>query len=90
VSRSAKRIICSDESSSLIKGRYNLEFERELPDNFELIPSGHILGSTALRIHSDHGRILFTGDFCPRDRLFLKGFRPPKAEVTTFLTLKRS
>ncbi len=88
VSRSAKRVICSDETALLVSGRYHIEFEREMPEGFELVPSGHILGSTALLLHSDQGRLLFTGDFSPRDRLFLKGFKPPKAEIlileTTF------
>jgi len=88
VSRSVKRVVCSDGTASIVAGRYGLEFRRERPEGFELVPSGHILGSTALLIHSDSGRILYTGDFCTRDRLFIKGFRPPKAEVlileTTF------
>ncbi len=49
----------------------------ELKD-VEMIDSGHILGSTAFLIG---GKILYTGDVNNLDRLFLKGFRPPKADI---------
>ncbi len=47
-------------------------------EDVELIDSGHILGSRAALIED---RILYTGDLNVRDRLFLKGFTPPKADV---------
>jgi putative mRNA 3-end processing factor len=88
VPRGKKKILCSYETSQLIKRRYNMDIEIQDEHGMELIPSGHILGSTSLLMDSKEGRILYTGDFCNRDRFFLKGFKPPKADVlileTTF------
>ncbi len=44
----------------------------------EAYDTGHILGSTAFLIG---GKILYTGDINNLDRAFLKGFRPPQAEI---------
>ncbi len=44
----------------------------------ELLDSGHILGSRAALIEDE---ILYTGDVNVRERLFLKGFKPPKAKI---------
>ena len=56
---------------------------------FELINSGHILGSSSLLIKTDK-KILYTGDVNTRDRLFIKGFKPRDCDVlileTTFGT----
>lgn len=88
VPRKKKNILCSYETSQIIKSRYNMDFEMQEEHDMEMIPSGHILGSTSLLVHSKGGRILYTGDFCNRDRFFLKGFKPPKADAlileTTF------
>jgi len=45
--------------------------------DIDLIDSGHILGSTAFLIE---GKILYTGDINLNDRIFLRGFRPPKCD----------
>ncbi len=52
-------------------------FEGE-ESHVELFDSGHILGSRATLIEEE---ILYTGDVNVRDRLFLKGFEPPKAKI---------
>lgn len=46
--------------------------------DIEMIENGHILGSRAFLID---GKILYTGDINIFDREFLRGFRPPQADI---------
>lgn len=46
-------------------------------DGFELVDSGHILGSRGLLFDD----IFYTGDICTRDRGFLRGARIPRCKV---------
>ncbi|MEM4312039.1 MAG: MBL fold metallo-hydrolase RNA specificity domain-containing protein [Nitrososphaerales archaeon] len=63
-------ILTSKETQYIAKERnFYLENTRDELEGFELINSGHILGSKALRIYRE---ILYTGDFCLRDRAFLR------------------
>ncbi|MGQ9513770.1 MAG: exonuclease [Thermoproteota archaeon] len=69
--------ICSEETALLaaIKG---VDLRMASLPGVELFPSGHILGSMAMRVgHS----ILYTGDICDRSRGPIQGFDPPKAET---------
>lgn len=69
--------VSSKETAALAAVR-GLRYEPREVEGVELVDSGHILGSRATLIE---GEVLCTGDFCPRDRAFLKGFRPPRARV---------
>ena len=54
---------------------------RNIADNIkdiEIIDAGHIAGSKSFLIE---GKILYTGDINLNDRIFLKGFKPPKADI---------
>jgi putative mRNA 3-end processing factor len=77
-------VLCSRETAGLLINKYyapiKLLKENDLPINFKLIESGHILGSSALLIEADE-KILYTGDFCNNSRFFLNGFKPQKADV---------
>jgi putative mRNA 3-end processing factor len=86
VPKNVREILCSEETAQIIRSRYNRKISVVQNNSFEFIPSGHILGSTSLLINSSEGRILYTGDFCTRDRFFIKGFKPPKAEVLVLET----
>jgi putative mRNA 3-end processing factor len=46
----------------------------------DLFDAGHVPGSRAALVRGDR-RILYTGDVCTRDRLYLDGFDPPGADV---------
>lgn len=46
----------------------------------DLLDAGHVPGSRAALIRGDRD-ILYTGDVCTRDRLYLDGFDPPEADV---------
>ncbi len=74
-----ERILASPETSKLASARgYNMERYDESLDGFELIDSGHILGSKGLLID---GKIFYTGDVSIRDRAFLKGAKIPRCEI---------
>lgn len=69
--------ICTNLTAKILSERFDIEIDRQESDRIELFNSGHILGSSAALIDDS---ILYTGDFSPRDRLYLEGFQPPQAE----------
>jgi putative mRNA 3-end processing factor len=84
---SKKKVLTSWETLLLAKARSRSVGENYEHEKFELLNAGHVLGSRALLYHGSK-TVLYTGDFCTRDRHFLKGFKPPDADVliieTTF------
>lgn len=59
--------------------------DESLPDRVthpavDLYDAGHVPGSRAALIRGDR-RILYTGDVCTRERLYIEGFDPPPADV---------
>jgi len=47
---------------------------------FSQIPSGHIIGSTALVIESPDSKIIYTGDVSIRNKGFIEPFKPEKCD----------
>ncbi|MFB6309600.1 MAG: MBL fold metallo-hydrolase RNA specificity domain-containing protein [Salinirussus sp.] len=54
--------------------------DRTLHPHIELFDAGHVPGSRAALIEAEQS-VLYTGDVCTRDRLYLSGFDPPAADV---------
>jgi len=57
--------------------------ERVVPLEHELIRSsnaGHMLGSNMFMLNAGQ-KVLYTGDYCPQDRLGMEGARPQKCDV---------
>lgn len=77
VKSDADRVVCSDLTRRITEERFNVDIETSNPDSVELIPSGHIIGSSAALIND---RTLYTGDVSLRDRAYLDGFEPVDAE----------
>ncbi len=77
--RARGRIYASRETIGLarIRGMRYYNIVEDLKD-VEIFETGHILGSTAFLIE---GKILYTGDINNNDRIFLKRFRPPQADI---------
>lgn len=48
---------------------------------FKQKSSGHIVGSTALKIESSEGKLVYTGDVSIRDKGFLEPFSPEKCDI---------
>lgn len=74
-------IVCSPLTAALAEARLDRTIpHHDTASNITLIPSGHIVGSRAALIEDEY-RYLYTGDVCTRDRLYLDGFQPVRADV---------
>lgn len=72
-------LLASEETAFLAGKRgFQLEIMNNIPEDFELINSGHILGSSGLLIGK---KLFYTGDFTTRSRAFMKGCKPVDCEV---------
>jgi len=56
---------------------FRLDDHSEHADGFEMVDSGHILGSKGLLF----GETFYTGDVCTRDRGFLRGAKVPRCKT---------
>ncbi len=74
-------IACSPVTAALAETRRDLLIDPAVPEEIELLDSGHIDGSRAALIRDGDRRILYTGDVAVRDRYGLEGFAPPSADV---------
>ncbi|MFB6245085.1 MAG: MBL fold metallo-hydrolase RNA specificity domain-containing protein [Candidatus Nanohaloarchaea archaeon] len=75
-------VVCSETTARLAEARTGEKINRvETPGEIELIESGHILGSRSVFVETEGERILYTGDFSPRNRQYLEGFQPQKCDV---------
>jgi putative mRNA 3-end processing factor len=71
-------ILSSQETNKLANLRgYTMENHVDSIPDFDLVDSGHILGSKGLFFDD----LFFTGDICTRDRGFLKGAKIPKCKT---------
>ena len=71
-------ILSSHHTQEIARLRgFDMKNHVENMDGFELIDSGHILGSRGLLFDD----IFYTGDICTRSRGFLQGARVPKCKI---------
>lgn len=73
-------VIASQTTAKILSERTGSKVEASQHPDFELIPSGHILGSRAALFGEDE-RVLYTGDVSLQDRAYMEGFEPPEADV---------
>lgn len=73
-------VVCSETTAALAEARTGQEIKRSNEAEIDLVPSGHIIGSTAA-VFGGEKRYVYTGDVSMRDRLYLDGFDPPEADV---------
>ncbi len=71
------KTVCSDLTHKILGERFSSKIENTEKQGVELFPSGHIVGSSAALIED---KILYTGDVSTRDRCYLDGFKPVKAD----------
>ena len=81
-------VISSHETKMLLKNIVSNYSEANFHDtysigNTEFIQksSGHIIGSTALHINSDEGKLIYTGDVSIRNKGFIEPFKPEKCDT---------
>lgn len=77
---SDSEVVCSELTARLAGARADKEVKRINSDRVNLIPSGHILGSSAALIEGKKD-VLYTGDVSLRDRVYLDGFEPVSADI---------
>ncbi|MFB6145722.1 MAG: MBL fold metallo-hydrolase RNA specificity domain-containing protein [Candidatus Nanohaloarchaea archaeon] len=76
--KDAENVVCSDLTAEIASKRFDIDImHSDTHESVELIPSGHILGSSAALIDNS---VLYTGDVSMRDSAYLEGFKPVKAE----------
>lgn len=81
---SEERIIMSEETAQLAKARgYDLGLPTQNVDGVELLDSGHVLGSRAIRIDDE---LFYTGDASGRERGFLGKCKTKPARVLVMET----
>jgi putative mRNA 3-end processing factor len=79
-----ERIIASELTTELAKARgYDLGDTTEVAEGVELLDSGHILGSRAIRIQDE---VYYTGDASGRPRAFLGKCRTRQARILVMET----
>jgi len=66
--------VLSSDETALFAAAKGIDLRVSSFPDADLIPTGHILGSMALRIDE----VLYTGDVCDRNRGPILGFDPPK------------
>lgn len=77
-SNSSRKILASRATAVIANSRgHDLETPIETPEEYNLVDTGHILGSRGFLIPDE---LFYTGDISIRERAFLKGLRPPKAK----------
>ncbi|QKQ98256.1 mRNA cleavage and polyadenylation specificity factor-like protein [Candidatus Nanohaloarchaea archaeon] len=80
VHRGENPVIASEVTRKLAEARTEKNIAAASSESFELIPSGHIIGSTAAKF-GEEKEYLYTGDVSLRDRAYLEGFEPVSADV---------
>lgn len=81
-------LFCSDLTLRCMRGRvkskksknYLESVERGEHPQVSASSAGHILGSNMFMLDTGQ-KVLYTGDFCPQDRLDIEGARPQKCDV---------
>lgn len=77
-SKNGGTILSSIETNKIANLRgFRMENHVEKIDDFQLVDSGHILGSKGLLFDD----VFYTGDICTRDRGFLVGAKIPKCKT---------
>ncbi|EGQ43027.1 MAG: hypothetical protein J07AB43_10160 [Candidatus Nanosalina sp. J07AB43] len=78
--QSRSQVVCSELTAKLTEARTGEEVDRLEEHDIKLIPSGHILGSTAA-LFGGEKKYLYTGDVSMRKTAYLDGFNPVSADA---------
>jgi putative mRNA 3-end processing factor len=78
--KSKGKILSSSQTTKIARARgYDIADAIEEHDSFDLIDTGHILGSRGLLVGGD--KVFYTGDISIRERAFMKPARLPHAQT---------
>lgn len=73
-------IVASTETVALARLRTGKNFRKREAENVRLLDAGHIYGSSMFLIEEE-ARILYTGDFCTKQKVYLHRAMPQKVDV---------
>lgn len=73
--------IASEETIAFARERGGLHLRAAASPRVTLLNAGHMVGSSMVSVETSAGKLLYTGDFSTRDRLFLKGAEPEKTDI---------
>lgn len=73
-------IVASEETVRIAELRTGRSFLHADDERVEMLEAGHIYGSRMFLIHED-ATILYTGDFCTKQKIYLNRARPHRADV---------
>src|SRR5688572_11514029 len=78
--KAKSKILCSSQTARIAQARgYDIADAVEEQEGFDLIDTGHILGSRGLLIGGD--QVFYTGDISIRERAFMKPAKLPNAKT---------
>ena len=72
--------LCSDITRDFIGLRKGKQVQTYTDRQVTMLDAGHIPGSSMFLVEGER-RVLYTGDFCTRDRQSIKGARPVKCDI---------
>ncbi|MDZ7730344.1 MAG: mRNA cleavage and polyadenylation specificity factor-like protein [Natrialbaceae archaeon] len=82
----AEPVICSPETAAIIDARAGITYSSyDPPQDIELVPAGHVVGSSAVVIEDEDTTYCYTGDFSTRDRAYLEGFDPTAVDADVLI-----
>ena len=75
-----KSVVMSDVTQALLKLRKRAEADILSHGSVHALDAGHVIGSRMFFLDGDH-TILYTGDFCTKEKFFSRGAQPVDVDV---------
>lgn len=75
-----KSVVMSDVTQALLKLRKRAQADILPHRSVRLLDAGHVIGSHMFYLEGDYS-ILYTGDFCTKEKFFSQGAQPVNADV---------
>ena len=73
-------VVCSEITRDYLSMRCGREVRAVSDRSVRMIDAGHVPGSTMFLLRGET-RVLYTGDFCTRDKVHTKGARPQRCDI---------
>lgn len=74
-------VICSDITRDFMRLRRKKEVEVCTDERVRMLEAGHIAGSRMFLVRAGGKRVLYTGDFCTREKEHTRAAKPQKCDV---------
>lgn len=74
-------VVCSPITRDFVKLRRKKEVQLCTDDRVKMLEAGHIAGSKMFLVRAGGKQVLYTGDFCTREKEHTKGAKPHKCDA---------